>query len=256
MTAFFVVFNLILLFRFLVFFLDDRLSGREACAAALALPAMLFLFFHPSLTLGALQVGLVVTVLLSWMGDRRDQRIPIRLWILLIQFVIVGVASSPSFGLEFRPQIRTSLDTWPEFFTPFTFMAGLANAKAQAYVMGLLVCIQEANLFVRWIIESLELKPAPATSDSASDGVAGAGETSASSREYNRGRVIGALERIAVYVLVLNGQYEALGLVLAAKGLARFQNLDNRDFAEYFLIGTFLSVVLAGGVALAIKATF
>ena len=86
--------------------------------------------------------------------------------------------------------------------------------------------------------------------------MAGAGETSASPRECNRGRVIGARERIAVYVLVLNGQYEALGLVLAAKGLARFQNLDNRDFAEYFLIGTFLSVVLAGGVALAIKATF
>ncbi len=253
MTAFFFVLNLVLLFRLLVFFHDDRLSGREACAGALVLSAILLLFFDPSITFWVLQLGLVVTVLLSWLGDRRERRIPVRLGILLIQLIVVGFAAAPSFGLMFRPQIRTAFQTWPSFFSPLTILARLAEVRAQAYAMGLLVCIQEANLIVRWTIESLDLKPAPTTGGPGRAYGDDRGNGRASFREYSRGRVIGTLERIAVYVLVLQGQYDALGLVLAAKGLARFQNLDNREFAEYFLIGTFLSVVLAGGVALAVK---
>lgn len=67
-----------------------------------------------------------------------------------------------------------------------------------------------------------------------------------------RGRVIGILERALALTLVLLGQYGALGLVVAAKSLARMKALDDREFAEYFLIGTLASLLLAvaGGVAL------
>ncbi|MFP4432374.1 MAG: hypothetical protein ACOCW6_05740 [Spirochaetota bacterium] len=37
----------------------------------------------------------------------------------------------------------------------------------------------------------------------------------------------------------------ALGMVLVAKGIVRFQQLDDRDFAEYVLIGTLLSIFAA-----------
>jgi len=63
--------------------------------------------------------------------------------------------------------------------------------------------------------------------------------------EYNAGRFIGVLERLLVYLVVLQGQYMATGLILAAKGLAPFKELDERDFAEYVLIGTLLSVTSA-----------
>ncbi|HEX9705902.1 MAG TPA: hypothetical protein VGA20_11700 [Gemmatimonadales bacterium] len=68
--------------------------------------------------------------------------------------------------------------------------------------------------------------------------------------EIARGRTVGVLERALALSLVLLGQYGALGLVVAAKSLARFKALDDRDFAEYFLIGTLASllVALAGGV--------
>lgn len=254
MTAFFFVLNLVLLFRILVFFLDDQVSGREAIAATLAAPAVLLLFFSPSPALWALVLGLVVTVILSWLGDRRQQRIPIRLGVLLIQIMVVGFLTSPSFGLGFRAEVQVAMDTWPRYFWPLTIITKLANARTQIHVTGLLVCIQEANLVVRWIIESLDLKPAVPSPDGGSAAAGGQAGKRPSFRDYSRGRVIGTLERVAVYVLVLQGQYEALGLVLAAKGLARFQNLDDREFAEYFLIGTFLSVVLAGGIALAVKA--
>lgn len=59
------------------------------------------------------------------------------------------------------------------------------------------------------------------------------------------GRVIGILERFLVLTLVLVDQWGALGLILAAKSLARFKDLDHREFSEYYLIGTLTSVLIA-----------
>jgi len=64
-----------------------------------------------------------------------------------------------------------------------------------------------------------------------------------------RGRTIGALERALAFTMILLGQYSAVGWIIAAKSLARFKALEDREFAEYFLIGTlasFLLTVLAG----------
>ena len=63
--------------------------------------------------------------------------------------------------------------------------------------------------------------------------------------EYNRGRVIGVLERWLLIATVMLGTYAALGLLVAAKGLVRIKELEDRDFSEYFLIGTLTSVLLA-----------
>ncbi|PYP70982.1 MAG: hypothetical protein DMD41_13700 [Gemmatimonadetes bacterium] len=70
--------------------------------------------------------------------------------------------------------------------------------------------------------------------------------------EVSRGRMIGILERAIALTLVLLGQYGALGLIIAAKSLARFKALEDREFAEYFLIGTLASLLLAllGGLGM------
>jgi len=60
-----------------------------------------------------------------------------------------------------------------------------------------------------------------------------------------RGRAIGALERALTLTLVLLGEYAAVGWIIAAKSLARFKALEDREFAEYFLIGTLASFLLA-----------
>lgn len=72
--------------------------------------------------------------------------------------------------------------------------------------------------------------------------------------EAARGRVIGYLERAIVFVIIVAGTFESLGLVLVAKGIARFQQLQDRDFAEYFLIGTLLSIAAALAVGFAARA--
>jgi hypothetical protein len=72
-------------------------------------------------------------------------------------------------------------------------------------------------------------------------------------REYNRGRTIGNIERVIMLAMVGLGSYEALGLLMAAKGLIRANELGNRDFAEYFIVGNLASaaVALLVGAALA-----
>ena len=60
------------------------------------------------------------------------------------------------------------------------------------------------------------------------------------------GKWIGIIERILILLLVLQGQYEAIGLLIAAKSILRF-NEQNRpeQKTEYLLIGTLISMGLA-----------
>jgi hypothetical protein len=79
------------------------------------------------------------------------------------------------------------------------------------------------------------------------------GGIAVSASEQARGRMIGVLERALALTLVLLGQYGALGLLIAAKALARFRALEDRDFAEYFLIGTLASLLHALLVGVGVK---
>ena len=72
--------------------------------------------------------------------------------------------------------------------------------------------------------------------------------------ELSRGLVIGVLERTLALTLVLTSQFSALGMILAAKAIVRYQALDDRDFAEYVLIGTLTSILIALFVGLGIRA--
>ncbi len=66
------------------------------------------------------------------------------------------------------------------------------------------------------------------------------------------GRVIGIFERIIVLTLFITNNISSIAFVIAAKSLARFKNLSDKDFAEYYLIGTLASVLIAmlGGLIL------
>lgn len=62
------------------------------------------------------------------------------------------------------------------------------------------------------------------------------------------GRYIGMLERLFVFGFILLGQWSAIGLLITAKSVFRFGDLNkgnNRKLTEYVLIGTLLSFGLA-----------
>lgn len=68
----------------------------------------------------------------------------------------------------------------------------------------------------------------------------------------NAGLYIGWLERFLVLTAVLVQSPAMIGLILTGKSIARLPELKGPRFAEYFLIGTFLSISLAllGGIVL------
>jgi hypothetical protein len=63
--------------------------------------------------------------------------------------------------------------------------------------------------------------------------------------ELNRGRLIGNIERLVLALVVAAGSYEALGFLVAAKGFIRSDNFKDRNLAEYFIVGTLGSVLVA-----------
>jgi len=79
------------------------------------------------------------------------------------------------------------------------------------------------------------------------------GEPSKKAEELrNAGMYIGWLERFLVLTAMLLQSPTSVGLILTAKSIARFPELKSAHFAEYFLIGTLLSISMGilGGMIL------
>ncbi|MCR4403036.1 MAG: DUF3307 domain-containing protein [Firmicutes bacterium] len=68
------------------------------------------------------------------------------------------------------------------------------------------------------------------------------------------GRCIGMAERALMLTLVLVDALPSIAFVLTAKSLARFQELNDMGFAEYYLVGTLTSAVVAVSVGIAARA--
>lgn len=61
----------------------------------------------------------------------------------------------------------------------------------------------------------------------------------------NAGRWIGLLERLIMMIFLVLQQYSAIGLVLTAKSIARYDRIArSQAFAEYYLLGTLLSTLI------------
>lgn len=71
-----------------------------------------------------------------------------------------------------------------------------------------------------------------------------------SKHDLSRGKLIGYIERLLVLVLTFYGAYPAIGFIVTAKSIARFKQMDDRNWAEYFLLGTLSSMFI--GITLGI----
>jgi hypothetical protein len=68
-------------------------------------------------------------------------------------------------------------------------------------------------------------------------------------------KYVGWLERALVFALIVGGQPSAAALAITAKSLARVPDLQQhqRGLAEYFLVGTLSSVIVALGTAIIVR---
>lgn len=243
MTAEYLVLANVWLFTRLVCLFRDDASGGRAWGIKTGIElAVLALFYRGgwawmgiAFTLGGLNL------LGFWLERRLRRRDFARLLLGLAGLVALSIWLSPRLGPGFRP----ALEIWGAQLGAWTALAPLVEALSHRslhlVLFGVLISANESNLAIRAMFDWLDLKP---RSLPAGGGVVDVGE-------FNRGRVIGVLERVLLYSFVLQSQYGAIGFILAAKAFTRFKALDDRPFAEYVLIGTLLSACLAlltGGV--------
>lgn len=189
-----------------------------------------------------------------------------------LTFVVNGIVTVAVFGNPFW------LNEWNAAVSAAVHSIALSSVLTRnvseanmhaflVYLLGIWIATVEVNGPIALFLKTTRLMPQPpskfsaappAGSEKAPEPVGGTppggGDASDVVGEPARGRVIGIMERGIVFVLVLTNNLSALGLVLAAKGFARFRQLDDRDFAEYVLIGTLLSIASALVVGLCMKA--
>jgi hypothetical protein len=94
-------------------------------------------------------------------------------------------------------------------------------------------------------VEEAEETPAPLVASARAAAAAAPPETAATPPPVQVGATIGILERLLIVTFMLASAEAAIGFVVAAKTIARFRLLDDRDFAEYYLLGTLGSVSVA-----------
>lgn len=232
--------------------------------ALLAAPVLIFAFYRPSwrlipplVALGIVHASyLVLEAKLATAPEAKAFTLAARLGSGLLVVVVTGFTFGPSSPIAFGPHTAA--------LTAFVRSHSYLGARLTAvgayhlwlYVTAGLYVSFEANLLVALVLNALRIEPRRTDAESGAGAPGGAGAPvgdnapATDERELDRGRVIGILERLLILAFTVGESVSAIGFILAAKGFARFRELDNKDFAEYVLVGTLLSASLGVAVGL------
>lgn len=118
----------------------------------------------------------------------------------------------------------------------------LINHPLRLYTfVGILTILKPANIFILEILRAFRLCN--------QDVDACEGKST-----FHAGALIGYTERFLMLIFVVMGQYEALGLLIAAKSILRFTEASSGNVkSEYVLTGTLLSLSASIAIGLLIK---
>lgn len=128
---------------------------------------------------------------------------------------------------------------------PLGVLAGLEVDRALLVLGALLVQMSTGNVIVRLVLRATgTVDPARGASHDAT-------------RTLKGGRLLGPMERLVIVGLGLAGHLTAASVVIAAKGLLRFPELQSKrddpgepsidEVTEYFLVGSFVSWMVSLG---------
>jgi len=198
------------------------------CAVALValLGGLTFSGFAVTLLLVAFPTWLWILGSASALRGRASVAWPLSVLGFTMLVLLLWSGSTPSLGGHFA-QWYAGVDV--------PLLAGLPLSRF-ATVVGALVFLQvSSNIVVRLVLDGAG-SPAPR------------GESS-----LRGGRVLGPMERTFIFALGLAGQLTAAAIIVAAKGLLRFPEIQAQrdasdsvdELTEYFLVGSMASWLLA-----------
>jgi hypothetical protein len=215
---------------------------------------------------------LIHLVLLSATGPLLFSDLHFSTWLALsVGLVILGSLELFFRYLSLRIQSATDVRLYQlNYLVPlsiafFTHLIDFAPRFEYDYrlVFLLVFLAHPANSFIRWALDRDEPLPEhltafppfemltgdrlTLTSETAAAISRGRPDQESGDQRAKVGRRIGTLERWLIVFLVASGNASSVGLVITAKSIVRYPQLGDREFAEYYLFGTLLSVVLALG---------
>ena len=214
---------------------DVTRPGRRILMVALGglLLAGAVIAFAPSVGVGLLDLGVWLVAFLCWLlgsaaaiGTRGT---PARV------VAFAGWAAGLAWSLVAGGRLVAEVPSWVQ--GPL----GSVPADRLVLVAGVLAAqLATVNVLVRLVLDAVGVPAAD------------------NEKSLKGGRLLGPMERLLIVGLGLAGHLTAASIVVAAKGLLRFPELQRgsqtggpSDVTEYFLIGSFASWLLAlGGVAL------
>lgn len=242
-TIFLILLNLILIARLRLIFRDEGARAKDLIVIGV-LPLVVLPFLRFSWSWVVLALYLIATPFLMRRVEQNLKKLNRnRAFILLANIVVLWILCSPLFNLHGGQLAGQTLSFLGWMLIPEGPLTMDAVIDSQLIMAGCLLVINEMNIVLRYILKVMGLESLGEQEDKVSD------------EEYSMGRLIGLLERIFIFIFVLMSQYSAIGFILAAKGVTRFNNFkDDRPFAEYVLIGTLLSTLLALIIGWGIKA--
>ncbi len=217
----------------------EQVSGRRTATAALGAAAVTLvpacLSGLPVLDVALLETGALLVVLVWLLFDQHAlHRVKPGYqlaWIataLLVAFATSGVTRSVSGPLR---QWYSNL--------PFGFVRTIGIDQFLLGLSAALFVLATANRIVRLVLQ-------------AAGTPARAGETTLSG-----GRILGPMERLFVAAMVVSGNLAAAAALIAAKGFLRLPEIRSNTeqhggaddhVTEYFLIGTFCSLLIASAL--------
>ena len=113
------------------------------------------------------------------------------------------------------------------------------ETKTLAIITGFLLCTKPANIIIKFLFRTFSIETPVDSPDNDEE-----------KSLPNAGKLIGITERLLALALILLGQYEAVGLIIAAKSILRFNATQK---SEYVLVGTLLSFGIAAFTGIAIN---
>lgn len=236
LLAFFGTLNLIILSRLWLTFKDEGAELKTIVKMSLV-PLLSLIFVETGLLWFLVLSTLLMSPLVMYLTERNSANIYRKRGLTLLLHVA-------ALGLIFGFTSQTGLNgrALDLILDNSLFSAG-EIITGQILLFGGLLVMNEMNIVLRYLMYKLNLAPIGRKKT----------QSNVTDDQYNTGRVIGMLERIFIYSFAISGQFAAIGFILTAKGVVRYHEFEDRAFAEYVLIGTLLSALLAMAIALAVK---
>ena len=227
----FYLFSVIMLSRLYPLFRDEAVT-----VVNLIVMMVVQLFFLLVMNISSefllLVLLLFIADILEFFFERKSFRLNLTRFLFFLIFALISMIFSYASGLNFSNEIVVPVQDYIQSINNITNL-NLTGMQLIIILTGLFILLNESNFLIRLVFE-LSGK-VPVTKETREP----------DKTELNAGRIIGILERIIIFFFVTIGQFAAVGFVIAAKGVVRYKELEDRNFAEYVLIGTLLSSLLA-----------